>query len=156
VLGNYGSQVKYHNEVKGYNSRLDELQAALMRAKLKTLDEWNGRRKAIAADYLREMADCNLVLPFVPEWADPVWHLFVVRSAQREALQKQLGEAGIGTMIHYPIPPHLQPAYAELNYQQGDFPIAEVIHREVLSLPIGPHLPAASAAAVMSACIKLA
>jgi dTDP-4-amino-4,6-dideoxygalactose transaminase/predicted nucleic acid-binding protein len=140
VLGNYGSQVKYHNEVKGYNSRLDELQAALMRAKLKTLDEWNGRRKAIAADYLRAMADCDLVLPYVPEWADPVWHLFVVRSAQREALQKQLGEAGVATMIHYPIPPHLQPAYAELSYKQGDFPIAEVIHREVLSLPIGPHL----------------
>jgi len=151
VLGNYGSQVKYHNEVKGYNSRLDELQAALMRAKLKTLDEWNGRRKAIAADYLREMAGCNLVLPYVPEWADPVWHLFVVRSAQRDALQKQLGEAGIGTMIHYPIPPHLQPAYAELNYKLGDFPISEVIHREVLSLPMGPHLEAASENVVVSA-----
>ncbi|MGZ8256382.1 MAG: DegT/DnrJ/EryC1/StrS family aminotransferase [Gallionella sp.] len=153
VLGNYGSQVKYHNEVKGYNSRLDELQAALMRAKLKTLDAWNSRRKAIAANYLREMAECNLVLPYVPEWADPVWHLFVVRSAQREALQKQLGEAGVATMIHYPIPPHLQPAYAELNYQQGDFPIAEVIHREVLSLPIGPHLSSEQLQQVLCAVV---
>ena len=151
VLGNYGSQIKYHNEVKGYNSRLDELQAAFMREKLQKLDEWNGRRKLIAADYLRQMSGSNLVLPFVPEWADPVWHLFVVRSQQHDVLQKQLGEAGIGTMIHYPIPPHLQPAYAELNYKQGDFPIAEVIHQQVLSLPIGPHLGADSTAAVISA-----
>lgn len=138
VLGNYGSQVKYHNEVKGYNSRLDELQAAFLRAKLKTLDAWNARRKVIAASYLREMDGYNLILPFVPEWADPVWHLFVVRIQQRETLQATLQQNGVATMIHYPIPPHLQPAYAELNYKQGDFPIAEVIHREVLSLPIGP------------------
>lgn len=151
ILGNYGSQVKYHNEVKGYNSRLDELQAAFLRAKLQTLDAWNTRRKVIAADYLREMVDCNLVLPFVPEWADPVWHLFVVRYAQRDALQKKLGEAGVATMIHYPIPPHLQLAYSELNYKQGDFPIAEVIHREVLSLPIGPHHDAASKIVVIAA-----
>lgn len=140
VLGNYGSQAKYHNEVKGYNSRLDELQAALMRVKLKTLDKWNARRKAIATKYLSQLTESDLVLPFVPEWADPVWHLFVVRSQRRELLQMQLGDLGIGTMIHYPIPPHLQPAYAELQYKQGDFPIAEIIHREALSLPIGPHL----------------
>lgn len=140
ILGNYGSQVKYHNEVKGYNSRLDELQAAFLRAKLQTLDAWNMRRKVIAADYLRELSDCNLVLPFVPEWADPVWHLFVVRSAKRDVLQKKLGEMEVGTMIHYPIPPHLQPAYAELNYKQGDFLIAECIAKEVLSLPIGPQM----------------
>lgn len=140
MLGNYGSRIKYYNEVKGFNSRLDELQAAFLREKLKKLDEWNGRRKVIAAEYLSGLGDCNYVLPHVPDWADPVWHLFVVRSKQRDAIQKKLGEAGIGTMIHYPIPPHLQPAYAELNYKQGNFPIAEVIHREVLSLPIGPHL----------------
>ena len=151
VLGNYGSQIKYHNEVKGYNSRLDELQAAFMRAKLEKLDEWNDRRKQIAADYLQKMAGCNLVLPFVPEWADPVWHLFVVRTQQRETLQKQLAAAGVSTMIHYPIPPHLQSAYAELNYHQGDFPIAEVIHQQVLSLPIGPHLGSNNAAAVIAA-----
>lgn len=138
VLGNYGSRVKYHNEVKGYNSRLDELQAAFLREKLKKLDEWNDQRKVLAADYLRQLAGCNLVLPLVPEWADPVWHLFVVRSLQRETLQAHLQKHGIGTMIHYPIPPHLQPAYSELGYEQGDFPIAEAIHREVLSLPMGP------------------
>lgn len=156
VLGNYGSQVKYRNEVKGYNSRLDELQAAFLRTKLKTLDTWNTRRKAIAADYLCEMAGCNLVLPFVPEWADPVWHLFVVRSQQRETLQATLQQHGVATMIHYPIPPHLQPAYAELSYKQGDFPIAEVIHREVLSLPIGPHLNMVCAATVIVAIKNVA
>jgi dTDP-4-amino-4,6-dideoxygalactose transaminase len=140
VLGNYGSQVKYHNEVKGYNSRLDELQAAFLRAKLQTLDAWNDRRKVIAAEYLSQFEGVNLVLPYVPEWADPVWHLFVVRTQTREALQANLLQQGVNTMIHYPIPPHLQPAYAELNYKQGNFPIAELIHREVLSLPIGPHM----------------
>ncbi|MEN9862343.1 MAG: glutamate--dTDP-6-deoxy-D-xylo-hex-3-ulose 3-aminotransferase [Pseudomonadota bacterium] len=155
VLGNYGSQVKYHNEVKGYNSRLDELQAALMRVKLKALDKWNTRRKTIANEYLSKLAGSNLVLPFVPDWVDPVWHLFVVRSQQREHLQVQLGDAGIGTMIHYPIPPHQQPAYAELNYKQGDFPIAEIIHREVLSLPIGPHLNDEAVIAVIKALKEL-
>lgn len=140
VLGNYGSHVKYHNEIKGYNSRLDELQAAFLREKLKTLDEWNSRRKVLAAGYLRQLAGSKLILPYVPDWADPVWHLFVVRSQQRETLQAQLRQQGVGTMIHYPIPPHLQPAYAELKFKQGDFPIAEMIHREVMSLPMGPHL----------------
>jgi dTDP-4-amino-4,6-dideoxygalactose transaminase len=156
VLGNYGSQVKYHNEVKGYNSRLDELQAAFLRGKLKSLDEWNGRRKVIAAEYLSQLASSNLVLPYVPEWAEPVWHLFVVRTQMREVLQANLLQQGVNTMIHYPIPPHLQPAYAELNYMQGDFPIAEVIHREVLSLPIGPHLESAQAAQVIAAVKQLA
>lgn len=151
VLGNYGSRIKYHNEVKGYNSRLDELQAAYLREKLKKLDEWNGRRKVLAAEYLHQLKGNNLVLPFVPEWADPVWHLFVVRSQQRDSLQTQLQKQGVGTMIHYPIPPHLQPAYAELNYKQGDFPIAEIIHREVLSLPIGPHLDQVGASKVIEA-----
>lgn len=140
VLGNYGSQVKYHNEVKGYNSRLDELQAAFLREKLKKLDEWNERRKKNSAEYRRKMCHCNIVLPHVPDWADPVWHLFVVCSTQRDKLQKKLSENWVGTMIHYPIPPHLQGAYAELGYSVGDFPIAERIHHEVLSLPMGPHM----------------
>lgn len=140
VLCNYGSRVKYHHEVKGFNSRLDELHAAFLREKLKKLDEWNERRKAIAIEYLHELSDSNLVLPYIPEWADPVWHLFVVRHLQRDQLQKKLSEAGIGTMIHYPIPPHLQEAYVELDYGAGAFPIAEQIHQEVLSLPMGPHL----------------
>ncbi len=140
VLGNYGSQIKYHNEVKGYNSRLDELQAAFMRAKLKSLDAWNSRRKVIASEYLSKLTNSSLILPVVPEWADPVWHLFVVRSQNREALQGYLLQQGVSTMIHYPIPPHLQNAYSELGYKNGDFPVAEAIHREVLSLPIGPHM----------------
>lgn len=140
VLCNYGSRIKYQNEVKGFNSRLDELQAAFLREKLKKLDDWNGRRKVIAAEYLSKFHDSGVVLPYVPEWADPVWHLFVVRNSQRDKLQKRLGELGIGTMIHYPTPPHLQGAYAELGFSKGSFPVAEKIHDEVLSLPIGPHL----------------
>lgn len=151
LLRNYGSQNKYHNEVKGYNSRLDELQAAFLREKLKKLDEWNNRRKIIAAEYLYQLKNCNLILPYVPKWADPVWHLFVVRSQQREVLQGYLQQHEIDTMIHYPIPPHLQQAYSELGYKQGDFPVAEMIHREVLSLPIGPHLGGESASLIVTA-----
>lgn len=152
VLSNYGSQFKYHNEVKGYNSRLDELQAAFLRVKLPLLDVWNSRRQDIAKQYLKQLDDTALVLPFVPDWAEPVWHLFVVRSLQRDTLQKQLDKNGISTAIHYPIPPHLQPAYAELGHAPGAFPIAEAIHREVLSLPMGPHLSVASAAQVIKSC----
>lgn len=141
TLRNYGSQIKYHNEILGFNSRLDELQAAFLRVKLTKLDGWNERRKKIARQYLQELnKHSDLHLPFVPEWAEPVWHLFVIRHTQRDALQKTLTEAGIGTMIHYPIPPHLQPAYAELSIRSDSFPITEKIHNEVLSLPIGPHI----------------
>ena len=151
MLRNYGSQVKYHNEVKGFNSRLDELQAAILRVKLKYLDEWNSQRARLAAIYLEKLADSGLILPVVPPWAEPVWHVFVIRSAQRDLLQQDLGNAGVGTMIHYPIPPHLQQAYAEEGYQAGDFPIAEKIHREVLSLPMFPHLSDLELANVCSA-----
>jgi dTDP-4-amino-4,6-dideoxygalactose transaminase len=140
-LRNYGSHVKYHNAVVGYNSRLDELQAALLRVKLAKLDEWNERRRQVASKYILGLSgEQGLTLPHVPEWAESVWHLFVVRHVQRDALQKTLGEAGVGTMIHYPIPPHLQPAYAGLNLNDGDFPLAEQMAKEVLSLPMGPHL----------------
>lgn len=160
-LGNYGSKVKYHNEVKGYNSRLDELQAAFLREKLKVLDAWNAKRKIIAARYLEELNPAiasdekqlklHLALPYVPEWADPVWHLFVVRTTQREALQTHLTVQGVGTMIHYPIPPHLQQAYVEMGLQEGSLPIAEAIHREVLSLPIGPHIKEAQLGQMVAA-----
>lgn len=140
VLRNYGSRVKYHNEVKGFNSRLDELQAAFLREKLAVLDDWNCRRSGVARSYQSALIDQGVKLPFVPEWAEPVWHLFVVRSDARDILQKHLSERNVGTMIHYPIPPHLQPAYAEIGFQRGDFPIAEAIHDSVLSLPMGPHL----------------
>jgi dTDP-4-amino-4,6-dideoxygalactose transaminase len=138
VLGNYGSRVKYHNEVQGFNSRLDELQAALLRVKLRGLDEGNRHRTHIAKYYLDGLSGLDLVLPTVPAFADPVWHLFVIRHRQRDALAKFLMDKGIGTMIHYPVPPHLQPAYAGMNLKSGALPIAETIHREVLSLPLGP------------------
>lgn len=143
VLRNYGSRIKYHNEVAGFNSRLDELQAAFLRVKLPALDEWNDRRRAVARGYLQHLAAVpGLILPSVPDWAEPVWHLFVVRHQHRDALQKKLGAAGIGTLIHYPIPPHRQPVYSDFNYIEGDFPISERLAIEVLSLPMGPHVSA--------------
>jgi dTDP-4-amino-4,6-dideoxygalactose transaminase len=151
VLRNYGSRVKYVNEVKGFNSRLDPLQAAVLRVKLARLDEWNARRIAIAACYQQGLSDTALRLPFVPDWTEPTWHLYVVRHARRDALQKALASAGIGTLIHYPIPPHLQSAYAELGHAQGSFPVAEKIHNEVLSLPIGPSMSLSDAEQVIQA-----
>lgn len=139
-LRNYGSKVRYHNEYLGLNSRLSELQAAFLRAKLPKLAEWNARRVALAGRYLTQLAGVgDLMLPHVPAWATPVWHLFVVRTRHREALQKALAAAGIGTGVHYPIPPHLSHAYAGAGWHRGDFPLAEQYADEVLSLPIGPH-----------------
>ncbi len=141
TLRNYGSRKKYYNEIKGYNSRLDELQAAFLRVKLGKLDEWNVRRARIAARYLSAWKDlAALRLPVVPDWAEPVWHLFVVGHAQRDQLQERLTVAGIGTLIHYPVPPHLSGAYQNGRWPQGAFPIAEHLANSVLSLPIGPHL----------------
>lgn len=151
VLRNYGSRVKYVNEVRGFNSRLDPIHAAAMRVKLKVLDTWNSRRAVIASRYKKEMSGLGLTLPFVPDWAEPAWHLFVIQHPQRDALQKALSELGIGTLIHYPIPPHLQQAYAEASYVEGEFPIAEQIANQCLSLPIGPHLGAQQAVNVVSA-----
>lgn len=143
ILRNYGSQVKYHNEVKGFNSRLDELQAALLRVRLRYLDKWNERRMQVTQCYLDEMADCkDIILPYVPTWAKPAWHLFVVRTKKREQLQKKLTSVGIGSLIHYPIPPHLSGAYKEYGWAKGDFPISEILADEVLSLPMGPHMSA--------------
>lgn len=148
---NYGSQKKYHNLVQGFNSRLDELQAAFLNVKLDALDAGNAQRRAIAARYSELLAGTSLLLPHVPEWAEPVWHLYVVRHPQRDALAAKLAERGIGTIVHYPIAPHMQQAYAKLGFQEGDFPIAEAIHREVLSLPIGPHMTLAQADEVAAA-----
>lgn len=140
ALGNYGSRVKYVNDVQGFNSRLDPIQAAALRVKLKVLDEWNIRRAVIAHRYQTELTGAGVTLPFVPDWAEPAWHLYVVQHPQRDALQKELGEAGIGTLIHYPIPPHLQQAYASAGYVKGQLPIAEQMAKQLLSLPMGPHL----------------
>ncbi|TXK65583.1 DegT/DnrJ/EryC1/StrS family aminotransferase [Alkalisalibacterium limincola] len=151
VLRNYGSRVKYVNEVQGWNSRLDPVQAAVLRVKLKHLDAWNVRRAAIARQYLDGLAATDLVLPEVPAWAEPVWHLFVVRHAQRDALQAKLTEAGVGSLIHYPIPPHRQAAYAEAGFAPDAFPVASRMADAVLSLPMGPHLHMDDAARVMEA-----
>jgi dTDP-3-amino-3,4,6-trideoxy-alpha-D-glucose transaminase len=140
-LRNYGSKVRYQNDYLGLNSRLSELQAAFLRAKLPKLAEWNARRKAQAASYVARLRGVgDLVLPHVPAWAEPVWHLFVVRTARREALQQHLAAEGVGTQIHYPTPPHRSRAYADAGWKHGDFPLAEKFADEVLSLPIGPHL----------------
>jgi len=155
VLRNYGSRVKYVNEVQGYNSRLDPLQAAILRVKLAKLDEWNARRSAIATRYQQGLAGCGLTLPHVPEWADPVWHLYVVQHPERDALQRALTDAGVGTLIHYPIPPHLQQAYAEAAWARGDFPLAERMADQVLSLPMGPAMDMAAVEGALQA-VRLA
>ena len=140
-LRNYGSGTKYYHEERGFSSRLDELQAALLRVKLSRLDEWNARRKRVAERYLRELEGApDLTLPFVPEWAEPVWHLFVVRNPQRDAMREHLAASGVGTLIHYPLPSHLQDAYADMGLVRGSFPVSERMAEEVFSLPMGPHL----------------
>ena len=141
VLRNYGSRTKYYNEVKGYNSRLDSLQAAFLRVKLRYLDKWNQLREQIAAQYHNGLANArDLTLPFVPDTIAPSWHLFAIRHQQRDLLKTHLSEANIGTLIHYPVPPHLSKAYSELGLRKGSYPITEKIAETVLSLPMGPHL----------------
>ncbi len=155
MLRNYGSEIKYHNEVKGYNSRLDELQAAFLRVKLGHLDIWNKHRVTIANQYSKALEKCTLCLPFVPDHIDPVWHLYVIRTEVRNRMRDHLHTMGIGTMIHYPIPPHLQPAYAGMGIVAGSLPITENIHREVLSLPMGPHISSDMVQAVCDAVVSL-
>jgi len=151
-LINYGSSVKYQHQVQGYNCRLDELQAAFLRVKLRHLERDNQRRREIAARYLSALADCaRLTLPCVAPGNLPVWHLFVVRSPERAALQRHLQDAGIGCMIHYPTPPHLQPAYADAGWAPGSLPLSERIHRQVLSLPMAPTLSDAEVDQVIQA-----
>ncbi|WGT51487.1 DegT/DnrJ/EryC1/StrS family aminotransferase [Thioclava nitratireducens] len=151
VLRNYGSREKYVNEVKGVNSRLDPVQAAVLRVKIPHLDTWTKRRRDIAAAYTEGLAGSGLILPHVPDWAEPAWHLYIVRSAERDALQARLKEAGIGTLIHYPIPPHMQEAYAEMGSAPEAFPLAKCLADEVLSLPMGPQLGHEDAARTIKA-----
>ncbi|GAB4422267.1 MAG: DegT/DnrJ/EryC1/StrS family aminotransferase [Anaerolineales bacterium] len=141
ALRNYGSRKKYYNDYKGHNSRLDPLQAAFLRVKLAHLDEWNARRARIAEYYLGHLNGTpDLTLPQVADDATHVWHLFVIRHPQRDALQTYLAQNGIGTLIHYPVPPHLSKAYADAGFKAGDFPVTEEIASTALSIPIGPHL----------------
>lgn len=152
ALRNYGSSAKYVHDTAGYNSRLDPLQAAVLRVKLKHLDEWNERRRSIAKRYLGELSGVHGIrLPYVPEWADPVWHLFVIETDERARLQAALEKADVATLIHYPIPPHQQKAYATAGYEAGDFPLATRMATEVLSLPIGPQMSPESVGQVITA-----
>ena len=140
-LRNYGSLIKYQNEVRGLNSRLDELQSAFLRIKLPYLDADNAHRASIAVRYQEGLRDIDdLILPSAAAAYEHVWHLYVIRHTKRDSLQRRLAELGVGTMIHYPLPPHRQKAYVDLGMPEGSLPISERIHREVLSLPMGPTL----------------
>ncbi len=140
-LHNYGSQVKYQHVVKGINSRLDELQASLLTIRLKMLDAMNQKRQSIAAVYTKILAEAKQIkTPQVPEWASPVWHLYVIKTNERENVIQELKQRGIASLVHYPIPPHLSEAYADLNYKPGSFPRTEQIARTVLSLPLWPQM----------------
>lgn len=140
VLRNYGSRVKYRNEVKGFNSRLDELQAAFLRTKLIHLDSWNARRQKLAERYLEALKPTSLELPHIIPDAESAWHLFVVRSPARDLIQQALTAQGIGTVIHYPIAPHLQDAYRHEFSGPGSFPVSEGVHANVISLPLYPQM----------------
>lgn len=156
ILRNYGSERKYYNEVIGFNSRLDELQAAFLRVKLRKLAEWNDRRRKFVKQYMLELKDkAAILLPYVPEKVNPAWHLFVIRSKERNKLKKELEDKGISTLIHYPVPPHLSKAYRSFGWKKGDFPIAETLADEVLSLPIGPHMSAEQVRYVSNILIKI-
>lgn len=153
VLRNYGSRVKYVNDVRGFNSRLDPIQAAALRVKLKALDAWNARRAEIASRYHAGLAKVGITLPFVPEWVEPIWHLYVVRHGQRDTLRQNLKKVGVGTLIHYPIPAHKQRAYSSCGFTPDAFPLASLMANEVLSLPIGPQLAEQDVAHVISAVV---
>ncbi|WP_290139634.1 DegT/DnrJ/EryC1/StrS aminotransferase family protein [uncultured Dubosiella sp.] len=136
ALGNYGSDYKYHHVYQGNNSRLDEIQAAFLDLKLKHLDQWNKRRQEIAKMYLEGIKNSEVILPQIIEGVEPVWHIFAIRSRNRDQLKDYLESHGISTLEHYPIPIHLQECYKELGFKEGDFPIAEEISKTELSLPM--------------------
>lgn len=136
ALGNYGSDYKYHHIYKGNNSRLDEMQAAFLAAKLPHLDKMNEERRRIAQMYIDGIRNTEVILPYVPDYAKPVWHIFALRCQRRDELEKFLNDSEIGTNKHYPIPMHLQECYKDLGYKKGDFPIAEEISATELSIPM--------------------
>ena len=151
-LRNYGSKIKYQHDLVGYNSRLDEMQAAFLRAKLTVLDEWNARRREIATQYSTRLVGAGMDLPVIPEFAEPVWHLYVIRSKQRNTLKAHLDQHGVSTVIHYPIPPHRQACYQE--YKGHNLPIAVLLAEEVLSLPMSSSLEAAEVEHVASSTLR--
>ena len=150
LLRNYGSRQRYRHEVRGVNSRLDEMQAAALRAKLPRLREWNARRAAVAATYRRELSGVGeLTLPPDAPDGEHVWHIFAVRHPKRDRLREMLMAASVETLVHYPTPPHLQAAYADHGIEAGALPESEAFAREELSLPMGPHLTDESVAHVI-------
>jgi dTDP-4-amino-4,6-dideoxygalactose transaminase len=148
ALRNYGSHKKYHNLYKGINSRLDELQAPLLSVKLKTLDADNAYRQSVAKRYLSEIKNERIILPNADGGAAHVWHLFTIRTQERERLQEYLKKEGIETVIHYPIPPHQQPAYSDWN--ELSFPISEEIHATILSIPVSPIISEEDVSAIIT------
>jgi dTDP-4-amino-4,6-dideoxygalactose transaminase len=158
MLRDHGQATKYYHDLEGYNGRLDAIQAGLLHVKLNYLPKWNTQRRERAAEYERllESADTALIPPYEPSWSRAVYHLYVVRTADREGLIDHLKKAGIGTGIHYPIPLHLQKAYASMNYSVGDFPITEKAAGEIVSLPMFPQLTADQQARVVDEIVALA
>ena len=151
---NYGSAVRYVNEVAGFNNRMEELHAAVLRVKIQMLDEWNQRRSALALRYQTAFAKTGLTLPVVRSDARHAWHLYTIRHPERDRIQQALEKCGIGTLVHYPIPPHKQKAYSHHKVSVQSYPISEKIHRETLSLPLGPHLEIEQQDFVIDSVIK--
>jgi dTDP-4-amino-4,6-dideoxygalactose transaminase len=151
MLRDHGQAQKYYHDVEGYNGRLDAIQAGLLQAKLAHLAKWNAQRRERAEEYNRLLADCDAVIcPFEPSWSRAVYHLYVVRTADRNGLMDHLRSMGIGTGIHYPVPLHMQKAYAWANYSPADFPVSARISAEIVSLPMFPHLTAKQQASVVN------
>lgn len=148
LFRNYGSKVKYQHEEAGFNTRLDEMQAAFLRVKLRLLDQWNEKRCSVAHHYSQRLIGNEIGLPLVPEWAEPVWHLYVITSKNREALRVHLEGKGVATLIHYPIPPHIQSCYPA--YQSAELPVAARLSSEVLSLPMSPSIDMAEVEEVIA------
>jgi len=140
LLRNWGQSEKYAHTIRGYNYRLDEIQAAVLRVKLHHIERWNEARRSRAALYSRWLEGCRVVVPVARTDSRHVYHLYAIRTSQRDSCRRRLADAGIETGIHYPIPVHLQPGYADLGYRAGDFPVSERLAEEVLSLPMYPEL----------------
>jgi len=157
MLRDHGQAQKYYHDIEGYNGRLDALQAGLLHAKLAHLAKWNAQRRERAAEYNRLFAAADeVVAPFEPAWSRAVYHLYVIRAEDRDGMMNHLKKAGIGTGIHYPIPLHLQKAYAAMNYRQGDFPVTEKAAAEIVSLPMFPQLTAPQQARVVEEVVSFA
>lgn len=154
LLRNYGSRQKYVHEIVGFNSRLDPLQAAMLSVKLSRLDEWNNRRREISKEYMRAISNSNLQAMAQIDSANPVWHVFAVKHPDRENFRNRLEASGITTMVHYPVPPHMQAAYANLNLPPSSLPAAKKLAQELVSLPIGPHMKAGDVEYVAECIVK--